>query len=40
MCEKVEVQFMPGNHATILNKKETASVINRQLLTCEAIQKG
>jgi hypothetical protein len=39
VCEDVEVQFVPGNHATMLDKKETAAVINRQMLTCEGVLK-
>jgi hypothetical protein len=39
LCENVEVQFVPGNHSTMLDKKETAAIINRQVLTCEGLQK-
>jgi hypothetical protein len=38
MCEKVEVQFVPGNHVTMLDKKETAAVINRHMVITEALQ--
>jgi hypothetical protein len=31
----VEVHFIPGNHVTMLDKKETADVINRQVVTAE-----
>jgi hypothetical protein len=34
----VEVHFVPGNHVTVLGKKETAAVINRQVVTPEALQ--
>jgi hypothetical protein len=33
LCDKVEVHFVPGNHVTVLDKKETAAVINRQMVT-------
>ncbi|XP_033611228.1 uncharacterized protein LOC117283061 [Cryptotermes secundus] len=35
LCEKVEVHFVPGNHVTMLDKKETAAIINRPVATCE-----
>lgn len=38
LCEKAEVHFVPGNHATVLDKKETAALINRQLVIHEALQ--
>jgi hypothetical protein len=34
----LEVHFVPGNHVTMLDMKETAAVINRQVMTTEALQ--
>jgi hypothetical protein len=38
LCEKVEVHFVLGNHVTMLDKEETAAIINRQVATPEALQ--
>jgi hypothetical protein len=39
ICEKkVEVHVVPGNHLTLLNKKETADIINRQVTESEALK--
>jgi hypothetical protein len=35
----MEVHFVPGNHATVLVMRETAAIINRQVLTPEASKK-
>jgi hypothetical protein len=35
LCEKVEVHFVPGNHVTMLDKKETAAIINRPVAAFE-----
>jgi hypothetical protein len=37
-CEKkVEVHFVTGNHMTMLDSKDTAAVINRQVTNTEAL---
>jgi hypothetical protein len=37
-CEKkVEVHFVTGNHLTILDSEDTATVINRGLTNTEAV---
>jgi hypothetical protein len=37
-CEKkVEVHFVTGNHLTILDSEDTATVINRGLTDTEAV---
>ena len=37
-CEKVvEVQFVTGNHVTILDSKDTASVINREVTNIDTV---
>jgi len=37
-CEKmVEVHFVTGNHVTILDNKDTANVINREVTTIDAV---
>ncbi|PNF18738.1 hypothetical protein B7P43_G05011 [Cryptotermes secundus] len=39
ICEKkVEVHVVPGNHVTVLGKKETAAIINRQVTDSEALK--
>jgi hypothetical protein len=38
-CEKaVEVHFMAGNHVTILESKDTAAVINREVTNIDAVK--
>ena len=40
-CEKeVEVHFVTGNHVTILNSKDTANVINREVTNIDAVNSG
>jgi len=37
-CEKAaEVHFVPGNHVTILDSKDTANIINRELTKIDAV---
>ena len=37
-CENaVEVHFVTGNHVTILDSKDTASVINREVTNIDAV---
>ena len=37
-CEKaVEVHFVSGNHVTILDSKDTATVINREVTNTDAV---
>jgi len=37
-CEKaVEVHFVPGNHMTILDNKDTANVFNREVTNIDAV---
>jgi len=37
-CEKaVEVHFVTGNHVTILDSKDTANVINREVTNIDAV---
>ena len=37
-CENaVEVHFVPGNHVTILESKDTANVINREVTNIDAV---
>jgi len=37
-CEKaVEVHFVTGNHLTILDSKDTANIINRELTKIDAV---
>jgi hypothetical protein len=37
-CEKaVEVHFVTGNHVTILDSKDTATVINREVTNTDAV---
>lgn len=38
-CEKaVEARFVTGNHVTMLDSKETVTVINRQVANAEALK--
>jgi hypothetical protein len=38
-CEKkVEVHFVTGNHVTMLDNKDTAAIINRQVTNTEALK--
>ena len=40
-CEKaVEVRFVTGNHETILNSKDTANVINREVTNIDTVNSG
>jgi len=36
--EKVEVHFVTGNHMTVLDNKDTAAIINRQVTSTEALE--
>jgi hypothetical protein len=36
--EKVEVHFVTGNHRTVLDNKDTAAIINRQVTSTEALE--
>ena len=37
-CEKaVEVHFVTGNHVTILDSKDTANIINREVTTIDDV---
>ena len=37
-CEKaVEVHFVTGNHVTILDSKDTANVINREVTNIDTV---
>jgi hypothetical protein len=39
ICEKkVEIHVVPGNHITMLDKKETAAIINRQVIDSEVLK--
>ena len=33
----VEVHFVPGNHVTILESKDTANVINREVVNIDTV---
>jgi uncharacterized protein YqfB (UPF0267 family) len=36
--KKVEVHFVTGNHVTVLDNKDTAAIINRQVTNTEALK--